>query len=257
MYNIYVIGTAGSGKSTLVNAFKDWMDSRDMECVLVNLDPGADSVSYDADVDIREWVHLGEVMDEYSLGPNGAQIVCADLMALNVDKLVAAMESYQGKFTIIDTPGQMELFTFRQSSSIIVDALGRERSIFVFLSDPGLSKTPNGFVSNMMLCALTQFRFSLPVVNLLSKSDVLNEEELERLRLWSMDPYALYGALLDDDINTQTVMGIELFKAMETVGVYQELIPVSAHTLDGFEDLYNQIQLIFMGGQESEMVDDA
>ncbi len=257
MYNIYIIGTAGSGKSTLVNAFKDWMDSRDLDCVLVNLDPGADSVPYDADVDIREWIHLGEVMDEYSLGPNGAQIVCADLMALSIDKLTTAMESYRGRFTLIDTPGQMELFTFRQSSNIIVDALGREKSVFVFLSDPSLSRTPNGFVSNMMLCALTQFRFSLPVVNLLSKSDVLSEEELEELRLWSMDPYALYGALLDDDINTQTLMGIELFKAMENVGVYQELIPVSAQTFDGFEDLYNQLQLIFMGGDDADMVDDA
>lgn len=257
MYNIYVIGTAGSGKSTLVNAFKEWMDSRDLDCVLVNLDPGADAVPYEADVDIREWVHLAEVMDEYSLGPNGAQIVCADLMALNVDKLSKAMDSYRGRFTIIDTPGQMELFTFRQSSNVIVDSLGRERSVFVFLSDPSLSRTPNGFVSNMMLCALTQFRFSLPVVNLMSKADTVAEDELETMRMWSLDPYALYGALLDDDVNTQTVMGIELFKAMENVGVYQELIPVSSESFEGFEDLYNQLQLLFMGGDDPDLVDDA
>ncbi len=255
MYNVYLIGTAGSGKSTLVRAIKDWMENLDIECAVVNLDPGADSVPYDADVDIREWVHLNEVMDEYSLGPNGAQIVCADLMALNVDKLVEALEPYRGKFTIIDTPGQMELFTFRQSSNVIVDALGRDNSVLVFLSDPGLSRTPNGFVSNMMLCALTQFRFSLPVMNLLSKADTLGEGEMESLRLWSQDPYALYGALLDEDIDTQTVMGLELFKAMENVGVYRELIPVSSTEMSGLEDFYNQLQQCFLGGDDPDAMD--
>lgn len=252
MKKIYFIGTAGSGKSTMVQAFKEWMDLSGLDSIILNLDPGADAVPYHADVDIREWVHLDQVMDEYGLGPNGAQIVCADLMALNSDEMTGILDEFKSDYLLIDTPGQMELFAFRQSSNILVDALGREDSLFVFLSDPALSRTPNGFVSNIMLCALVQFRFSLPVINVLSKSDTLDEKEIERIRLWSTDPLALYGDLLDDDINSQTVMGLELFKALENIGVYQELRPVSSVESTGIEDIFAMTQMIFRGGEEEE-----
>lgn len=252
MKKLYFIGTAGSGKSTMVQAFKEWMDLSGLDSIILNLDPGADAVPYHADVDIREWVHLDQVMDEYGLGPNGAQIVSADLMALNTDEMVNILNDFKSDYLLIDTPGQMELFAFRTSSNVIVDAIGRDDSMFVFLSDPALSRTPNGFVSNIMLCALVQFRFSLPVMNVLSKSDTLEEEEIERIRTWSMDPYALYGDLLDDDINSQTVMGLELFKALENIGVYQEIRPASSVESMGMEDIYAMAQMVFRGGDDDQ-----
>ncbi len=250
MKKIYFIGTAGSGKSTMVHAFKEWMDLAGADSVVLNLDPGADAVPYHADVDIREWVQLDQIMDEYGLGPNGAQIAAADLMALNAEEMASVLADFKSDYLIVDTPGQMELFAFRASSNVIVDTLGRDGSMFVFLSDPSLSRAPNGFVSNMMLCALVQFRFSLPVLNVLSKADTLAEEEVDRIREWSMDPMALYGDLLDEDVNTQTVMGLELFKALENVGVYQELRPVSSVESFGMEDIYAMSELIFRGGED-------
>jgi GTPase SAR1 family protein len=250
MRNIYFIGTAGSGKSTLVQAYKEWLDFHGYDSVTVNLDPGADRVPYSADVDIREWVNLDEVMDEYGLGPNGAQIVCADLMAMNVNKLMEVIDTFRTDHLLIDTPGQMELFTFRQSSSVIVDALGRENTLLAFLSDPQLSMTPNGFVSNMMLCAITQFRFSIPVLNLLSKADIVPPEKLERMREWSLDPFTLYSDLLDEGADTQTTLSMEFFKAMENVGMYRELRPVSSTADMGMEEIYNMVQQIFEGGED-------
>ena len=250
MKKVYFIGTAGSGKSTLVQAYKEWLDFHGYDSVTMNLDPGADMVPYEADIDIREWVNLDEVMEEYGLGPNGAQIVCADLMAMNVDKLVDVTNTFRTDHLLIDTPGQMELFTFRQSSSVIVDALGRDETLFTFLSDPQLSTTPNGFVSNMLLCAITQFRFSLPVLNLLSKADIVSDEKLEKMRGWSLDPYSLYNALLDEGANTQTLLSLEFFKAMENVGLYREIKPVSAATDLGMEEIYNMVQQVFEGGED-------
>ena len=46
---IYFVGTAGSGKSTLVKAYKDWLDSTGTESITINLDPGVDMLPYDAD----------------------------------------------------------------------------------------------------------------------------------------------------------------------------------------------------------------
>jgi GTPase SAR1 family protein len=250
MRNIYFIGTAGSGKSSLVSAFQEWMTLQGLDCITVNLDPGVEFMPYEPDVDIRDWVRVGEVMRDYGLGPNGAQIVCADMMALNAKELAETMETFKTPYALIDTPGQMELFAFRQSSSMIVDTLGREESFLVFLSDPALAKTPNGFISTLMLAAVTHFRFNVPFLNVLSKSDLLSEQELEAVMNWSKDPDALYGALTDKEISASTVQSVELLKAMESVGMYREVTPVSAQVPSGIEDVYNAIQQSMEGGED-------
>ncbi|MCJ2520465.1 MAG: ATP/GTP-binding protein, partial [Candidatus Thermoplasmatota archaeon] len=38
---LYVVGTAGSGKSTLVRANNEWSNLQGYDSVIVNLDPGA------------------------------------------------------------------------------------------------------------------------------------------------------------------------------------------------------------------------
>ena len=105
MKYIYFVGTAGSGKSTLVGAYKEWLDNIGVEAITINLDPGVDVLPYDADVDIREWVALDEVMGEFNLGPNGAQIVAADLMAVNIGKMKDVVEDLSGTYALVDTPG--------------------------------------------------------------------------------------------------------------------------------------------------------
>mgnify|MGYP001597699159 CR=1 FL=1 len=77
--NLYFIGTAGCGKSTMVYAFHEWMDSQGLDTVTVNLDPGAEQLLYSPDIDVRDWIRLSEVMEEHGLGPNGAQVLAADL----------------------------------------------------------------------------------------------------------------------------------------------------------------------------------
>jgi len=221
-----------------------------LDSVTLNLDPGAEAIPYIPDIDIRDWVRLDDVMSEYALGPNGAQIVCSDMIALNTKEVVSTVDTFKSNYLLIDTPGQMELFAFRQSSSVVVEALGREDSFLVFLSDPQLSKTPSGFVSNLMLCAVTHFRFMIPFLNVLSKADMLDEEETEKVLGWSRDPYSLYDSLGQEQGTPQTILSIELFKAMENIGMYRELVPVSSETPSGMEDIYNTIQQVFEGGED-------
>ena len=169
MNNIYFVGTAGSGKSTMVGAFKRWLDDNEIDSIVVNLDPGAEKLPYVPDVDIREWINLDEVMSQYGLGPNGAQIVAADLMAVNIKKVSDILDTIDTDYVLIDTPGQLELFAFRESSNVVISALGKQRSMIAYLSDPTLYKSANGFVSAMTLASLVQLRLSMPIINLLSK----------------------------------------------------------------------------------------
>jgi len=248
--NLYFIGTAGCGKSTMVHAFHEWMAAQGLDTVAVNLDPGAEHLPYGPDVDVRDWIRLRDVMEEQGLGPNGAQIVCADLLAVNAKEIVEALETFRTNYFLIDTPGQVELFTFREASRVVIDALGREDSALVYLNDPALVKTPSGLISSVLLSATAQFRHVLPFVNLLSKSDLLSEEELERVLTWSLDPLALYEALTADPATPRTLLDVEFMKSMEAIGVYKRLWPVSSKLSFGFEDLYAQVQQVFEGGED-------
>ncbi len=246
---IYFVGTAGSGKSSLIYAFQEWMTLQGLDSVIINLDPGVEHMPYEPDIDIRDWVRVDDVMEEYGLGPNGAQIVAADMMALNAKDLAESMEQFRTNYVLVDTPGQIELFAFRQSSEVIMEELGKGDSCLVFLADPNLCKSPSGFVSAIMLAATVHFRFSIPFFTVLSKSDLLKEEELEQITEWSESTDALYAALTGK-IDPRAVLGIELFKALEAIGAYRKVVPASAVEPSGLEDIYDMVQESFEGGED-------
>ncbi len=248
--NLYIIGTAGSGKSAMTGAFQSWMQTQNLDVVTLNLDPGAEALPYSPDIDIRDWVVLKDVMEEHGLGPNGAQILCADLVALNVKEVVELMEKFDTNYFLIDTPGQIELFTFRESSKVIVNSLGHEDSALVYLNDPALVKRASGLISSIFLSATTQFRHVLPFINVLAKSDLLTEDEIETVVKWSTDPFALHDALEQEGATPKTVLDVELLKAMESIGLYKRLQPISSETYFGFEDVYNLVQQTFEGGED-------
>ena len=244
MNNIYFVGTAGSGKSTMVGAFKRWLEDNEIDSVVINLDPGAEKLPYVPDIDIREWINLDDVMSQCGLGPNGAQVAAADLMAVNINRITDALDSFDTDYVLIDTPGQLELFAFRESSQTVMDALGRQRSIIAYLSDPTLYRSANGFVSAMTLASLVQFRMNVPIINLLSKSDVLKDEESARILDWYNNPDSLYGNLLDEDKDPESVMGMELFRALEDAGIFGEMRSVSSETGAGLPEIYAAVQLL-------------
>lgn len=248
--NLYFLGTAGSGKSTMVHAFQEWMNSQGLDCVTANMDPGAESIPYAPDLDVRDYVKLHEIMEEQELGPNGAQVAAADMIAMNAQELAEVLETFSTSYILIDTPGQIELFTFRASGGVLIDAFGREDSALVYLNDPALVRSPSGFVSSVLLSATVQFRHGLPFINVLSKADILSEEELERTVKWSLDPFALYEALFAEGTTPKTLLDVEFLKSMETIGVYRRVLPVSSEITFGFEEIYNQVQQVFEGGED-------
>ena len=249
---IYFVGTAGSGKSTLVSTYRSWLLERGIDVAVLNLDPGADTLPYEADVDIREWVSMNEVMDEYALGPNGAQVVAADLMALNVKKLVEAVDGMRSTFLLVDTPGQLELFAFRESSNVIMEALGKERSMTAYLLDPMLCRSPNGFISSLVLSSLVQFRLGVPMINILTKTDTVDRDTVERMVLWHSDEYALYSDLSDESADPSTVVGQELYKAVEGLGMFGDVLAASSETGEGMEGIYAAAGQTFFGGDDPD-----
>ncbi len=250
--NLFVVGPAGSGKSTFSAAFREWMVKNEYDTVIVNLDPGAEILPYAPDVDVRDLVSLEDIMSEYGLGPNGAQIVAADMIANYVEDIKREVESYESDYVIYDTAGQLELFAFRAASNFIVDFLGGDRSILGFIFDPSLAKTPTGFVSLLLLSATVHFRFYKPYMNILSKVDILSDEEVARIAAWSEDWDSLYEALINDNPGMHRELNVEVFKALESMDVFKRLIPTSARMLYGYEDIYSILQMYFAAGEDLE-----
>jgi len=250
--NLYFVGTAGCGKSTLTYAFEVWMEGQGFDAVTVNLDPGAEALLYTPDIDVRDWVKLPEIMAEYGLGPNGAQIVAADMLALNAREVAQVMGGFDTDYFLIDTPGQLELFAFRYSAAQVIDTFGRDQTALCFLYDPVLVKTPGGFVTAQMLAATTHFRHPVPLIGVLAKADLLTAGESERIVQWAEDADRLLAALLDSPIDAQTQLSFEFLKALDTIGAPRTLQPVSAERQSGFEDIYNLVQQTFKGGEDLE-----
>jgi len=247
---IYLIGTAGSGKSTLCNSFGEWLIGEEANIIRINLDPGADSLPYEPDVDIRDWVDLYDIMQTYNLGPNGAQIASADRIALVSDKLRESIEDIEADYILIDTPGQIELFAFRNSSRVIIEQFDRDMSHLVFLMDPFLSLSPSGFISQLMLYITCQLRLPIPSVNVLSKSDMLTDEKSERILTWSRNPMALYDAALEEATTMGGQFNIEVLRSIIDMDVASALYRCSSETKEGMADIYNVIQQVFSGGDD-------
>lgn len=250
---IYFTGTAGAGKSTLVRAFADWMKSVGYEATVVNLDPGSEAGEDGFDIDIREWVRLADIQDEYGLGPNGAQVAAADMIALKIFDVKQAVQELKSDYVLVDTPGQIELFAFREASKAIVDALSGDRSAIAFLFDPALARNPGGFVSLAMLSATVEFRFRLPMLNLLAKADVLTPAQLEEVVGWSDDRERLYEAVTRDAPTPDVQLSTELFRAIEAMGPLLGLVPTSAKEGTGLEAFYQAAQRLFAGGEDLEL----
>ena len=251
---LFFVGTAGSGKSTLTQAFKLWMDQQGYNAVTVNLDPGVEELGYTPDVDIRDWVSVPEIMAEKGLGPNGAQIACADIAAVKFPEISRVIEEFRADYILIDTPGQIELFAFRQASDVFLNAFPTQRNIIVFVLDPAVAKAPAGLVSLLMLASSIQFRFDAPMELVLGKSDLLAEDELERIVENCRNPESLMFSLgeagSDGKMDMRSVSATEFLRAMDALGVRMVPRPVSSVEMQGIEDIYNAVQQIYFGGED-------
>jgi len=247
---VYFIGTAGSGKSTLTHNFQQWMNIRGLDAITVNLDPGAENLPYDPDVDIRDWISLKEIMDTYGLGPNGAQIACADMLALNTSDIKKSIEAFKTEYVLMDTPGQLELFVFREAGKFIIKFLNPERSIIAYLLDPSLAKTASGFVSQLLLSISTNFRLSYPQINILSKSDMLSNEESDKIKNWCEETDNLNAAIMAEEASVYREISEGILKLISDFSAHSNIFPTGKLDFLGIEDIYTQIQLQFEGGED-------
>jgi GPN-loop GTPase len=245
----FVAGTAGSGKSLLTNALKSWYVNRGEDAIAVNLDPGVVDLPYEPDVDIRDRIQLQQVMEDYQLGPNGALILAADLTATRMSEIQDDIDSFKAENVIIDTPGQTELFAFRESGEFIVRETKADSKLLLFLVDPLLANTPTNFLSLALLSASVGLRLNVPKITVLTKRDIA-KDGVKRITEWSNDTRIFEDALSGTKDGEQYSLFSELFKSIRRLSFGADLYPVSSVTQEGLIALVGEMTRIARGGEE-------
>ncbi len=246
---VFIIGTAGSGKSLFTASFSAWLKTSKQDVAVVNLDPGALKLPYSPDVDIRNYVDVGNLMEQYGLGPNGAMIVAADLVADEIENLTRDIEAANADLVLVDTPGQMELFAFRASGPYIVNELTKEPKAVVYMFDAVFSISPVNYVSNMFLSAAVYNRFIQPQVHVLSKCDLLPKKDVKKIADWSANLNSLEHAINQLE-GGKRLFSLSMVKAISKLGLRFMLIPVSGKTNQGINNLNTTLERILTGGEK-------
>ncbi len=247
---IVVVGMAGSGKSYLVSTFQDWLKLKELNVITVNFDPGAVNLPYNPTVDCRVFVDTQRLMEEYQLGPNGALVMAADLIADHMEEIRHNIEEEAADIVLADTPGQLELFAFRESGPYISKTISDEGKAVLYLFDGVFSKYPTNYVSNMFMAAAVYNRLLQPQVYAITKTDLVSEEELDQMTAWSEDFEALESSLEAQLGETASLINRDLARAISQAGLISEPTPVSAKTFTGFVELYAALTRILSGGEE-------
>ena len=216
--------------------------------ITVNLDPGVKKMPYIPDIDIRDYIVLEDVMDKYGLGPNGAAILASDLMINYIDELRYEIEEYNSDWVLVDTAGQLELFSFRETGPLIASSLGLgavQKSVS-FLFDSNFVLRPNGFISTLLLAASVQFRFrDIPQINVLSKVDLIDEDQIDMIINWSQDFIALEDYTNEREQGLIRELSMLISEVFIQMGSTSELIPCSTVGEGSLDILFGHLQRVF------------
>lgn len=189
-----IVGMAGSGKTTFCQRLYSWLNTDiimknglNANITSINLDPAVLNPKMPLTIDIRDTVDYKETMEKYSLGPNGAINTCMNLFLLN---FVPVEDS---KYTIVDTPGQIEAFTWSSPGDIVMGML--KNTCIVYIADLPLCKNKYVFINNMIFAAALKCKFQRPVLVVFNKADECDHPELEK---WIRD-YSYFRESLRED----------------------------------------------------------
>src|SRR6266849_2397243 len=234
---IFMVGTAGSGKSLLASRIFDYYTRNGAFVGMLNLDPAVENLPYTCDVDVRDYVDIVSIMRQYDLGPNGSIIMATDLVASRIDEIQREVDNVNPDYLIVDTPGQIELFAYRASGPFFAQNLAAEQKVMLFLHDGVLITTPTNFVSIALLASSVKLRLGLSQINVLK---------------WSTNMASLEDAIANQADGESYTLVMNLLRSLNVGGFAQGLIPVSNATGEGMSNLQAVLSRVLNLGEEVE-----
>lgn len=210
---IVCVGMAGSGKTTFMQRINAHLHTQNKPPYVLNLDPAVLNVPFETNIDIRDSINYRKVMSEYKLGPNGGIMTSLNLFATKVDQIIGYMEkrakpppSEQSttsnaiqppKYFLLDTPGQIEVFVWSASGSIILESIASSfPTVIAYIIDTPRTSSTSTFMSNMLYACSILYKTKLPMILVFNKIDV---QDAEFAKEWMTDFEAFQSALREEE----------------------------------------------------------
>lgn len=250
---IIVLGMAGSGKTSFVQCLASHLHTMKNPPYVINLDPAVNEVYYPCNIDIRDTVDYKEIMKQYNLGPNGGIMTSLNLFSTKFDQVLNYLENKKDKSSsvLIDTPGQIEAFTWSASGSIITESLATTfPTVVVYVMDTVRSVNPVTFMSNMLYACSIMYKTKLPFIVALSKIDIIDYSFIKE---WMKD-FEVFQDALDADTSyisnlsrSLSLVLDEFYSNLNCVGIssitgagMDDFLKVLRQAVDEFHREYNQ-----------------
>ena len=201
-------GLSGSGKTTFMQRINSYLHSKREPPYVINLDPAVRNVPFESNIDIRDSLNYKEVMREYNLGPNGGILTSLNIFATKIDQIINILEKRTApnpdtpkakpiKNIIVDTPGQIEVFVWSASGSILLDSLASSfPTVVAYIIDTPRTSSTNTFMSNMLYACSILYKTKLPMILVFNKTDV---KDAEFAKEWMTDFEAFQDALKQEE----------------------------------------------------------
>jgi hypothetical protein len=227
--NVIVVGPAGSGKSTFVKTFSDYLRSKEYDTKAVNLDPASDAI-YNAHADVRDFVKAEDVMRRYKLGINGALLKSMELAVGYIHELIL-----NGDFVLYDTPGQMELFLYSKAGIKMLEEISSTLTAGIFLADSEVASTPENFVSILAQCAVVSLRTAIPTLTVFNKCDIADVKfSISELEVLLSKKRGVLAELME-----------KLLVFIGYTTLPYRVIKISAVKSKGFDDVFSALNELF------------
>lgn len=229
---------------------------------VLNLDPAVLSVPFQPNIDIRDSINYKEVMKQYNLGPNGGILTSLNLFATKIDQIISLLEKRANpdsessikppKHIIVDTPGQIEVFVWSASGSILLESLASSfPTVIAYIIDTPRTHSTSTFMSNMLYACSILYKTKLPMILVFNKTDV---QDADFAREWMTDFEKFQEALQEEEskgtfggdgvggsgymsslLNSMCMMLEEFYKHLSMVGV-------SSMTGDGIDEFFEAVE---------------
>ncbi|KAK4516062.1 Mitochondrial import inner membrane translocase subunit tim23 [Mucor velutinosus] len=237
---ILCIGMAGSGKTTFMQRINAHLHEKKTPPYVLNLDPAVSSLPFTANIDIRDTVNYKEVMKQYNLGPNGGILTSLNLFTTKFDQVLnlVAKRAESVSNILVDTPGQIEIFTWSASGAIITDTLAASYpTMIAYIIDTPRTTSPATFMSNMLYACSILYKTKLPFILVFNKTDVVSHDFAVE---WMTDFEKFQEALSQDTTYMSSLMS-SMSLVLDEFYNHLKVVGVSAVTGAGIDEFFQAV----------------
>ena len=140
------------------------------------------------------------------------------------------------QWILVDTPGQIEVFTWSASGQIITTSLATSLpTILVYVVDIARCRDPNTFISNMLFACSILYKNKLPMIVVFNKSDI---GDAEKINGW-LKNFDKMLAAIEKDKTYLASLSRSLCLALDEFYKNLNTVALSSLTGEGFDKFFD------------------